>query len=160
MSSGKPRTSVLPERAFPRPQPRLHPQVRGGAGTGVCWGLCHLEAGTLPQPPEPSSFSVTQPRLQKSSSQPLVVWSLAFLPGVPQPAYFPPNKTTEQPLPQIPQMARLGTPPSVFSVNVGASPADQSPCMRSLLLCGIQAQSWGWGLAGGLVAALPAFCNI
>lgn len=109
--------------------------------------------------PKPSSSSVIQLKLLKSSSPPSPsssgVWhfyqGLLRLSVTPHPTA---NKTTDQPLLQPLQMARLGTSPTVFSVNLGAMALGQALVARA------GAPSRGWGLGGVLVAALPAFCNI
>lgn len=94
----------------------------GGAGTGMCWGLCHLEAGTTSIPRAFLLLCHSAEASEESlASQPLPVWSLAYLPGAPRPARFPSNKTTNQPVLQTMQMARLG------AVNVGATALGQAP---------------------------------
>lgn len=82
----------------------LGPPVRGTAGTGMCWGLYHLQAGTTsgPQSRLPSLsllFSVASEEFL--SSQSCLFWSLAFQQGAPWSAFEspnhvpPPNKATD-----------------------------------------------------------------
>lgn len=78
----------------------LGPPVRGTAGTGMCWGLSHLEAGTTsgPQSRLPSLsllFSVASEEFLTSQFR--LFWSLAFQQGAPWSAFVscpcsPPQK--------------------------------------------------------------------